>query len=69
MTSWPRPCVNNKMADNIVQAAIEKTLIDASKVIEDQLDQEIDRLDKIDEDDMEKLRQKRLKQVLKLIII
>ena len=67
ITHFSHTCIinnnNNKMADNAVQAAIEKTLIDASKVIEDQLDQEIERLDKMDEDEMEKLRQNRLQQV------
>ena len=46
-----------------VQKAIEKTLLDASKVIEDQLDQEIERLDKLDDDEIEKIRRKRIEQV------
>ena len=37
---------------------VEKTLLEASKVIEQQLDQEIERLDRLDDDELEKIRQK-----------
>ena len=44
---------------------IEKTLIDAAKVVEDQLDAEIERLDKMDSDELDILREKRLQQMKK----
>lgn len=43
-----------------MQAAIEQRLVQATKVMEQQLDAEIERLDKMDEDDFEVLRQKRM---------
>lgn len=42
---------------------VERTLLEASKVIEEQLDQEIERLDRLDDDELEKIRQKRINQV------
>ena len=39
-----------------IQAAVEKTVIKATKVIEEQLDNEMERLDKMDADDLDKLR-------------
>lgn len=44
------------MANNITTAAVEKTVLEATKVIEDQLDAEIDRLEKLDDDDLDRLR-------------
>jgi acetyl-CoA carboxylase alpha subunit len=46
-----------------VQEAIEKTLLDATKVIEERIDNELDKLDHLDEDGIEQIRLKRLKQV------
>ncbi len=40
----------------ILQAAVEQRLLQATKVIENQLDNEIDRMDKMDADDLDKLR-------------
>ena len=50
------------MADP-VQRAVEKTVLEATKVIEEQLDAEMDRLDNLDSDDLERLREKRLQQM------
>jgi len=49
--------------DKQVQQAVEKTVLEASKVVESQLDAEIERLDQLDSDDLEALREKRLKQM------
>lgn len=46
---------------------IEKTVLKATKVLEEQLDSEIERLGRLDDDDIEKMRQKRLQQVNFLI--
>lgn len=51
------------MAGN--SAAIEQHLIAATKIIEDQVDAEIQRLDKLDEDDFEALKRKRLEALKK----
>lgn len=47
------------MAANI-QAAVARNLLEASKVIEEQIDAEIEKLDKLADEDLEGLRQKRL---------
>ncbi|XP_064404730.1 thioredoxin domain-containing protein 9-like [Halichondria panicea] len=49
----------------ILQAAVEQRLLQATKVIENQLDNEIDRMDKMDADDLDKLREQRLQQMKK----
>ncbi len=46
-----------------VDQVIESTVLNATKVLEQQLDAEIDKLERLDEDDIEKLRQKRIQQV------
>lgn len=51
--------------DQGIQSAIEGHLLQATKVVEEQLDAEIERLDKMDEDDFEMLRQKRLEALKK----
>lgn len=43
-----------------VQNALEGQLLQAAKMVEQQLDAEIEKLDKMDEDDFEALRQKRM---------
>ncbi len=43
----------------------EAGLIEAAKVVEQQLDSEINRLENMGEDDLEIIRQKRLKQMKK----
>lgn len=43
-------------ADQNVQTAVEKTVLKATKVIEDQLDAEIEKLDKLDDDELDRLR-------------
>lgn len=48
-----------------MEKAIEKTLLDAAKVVEDKVDAEIERLEKIDEDELEKLRHQRIQQMKK----
>ena len=47
------------------QQAVEKSLLKAAEVIEDQLDAEIDLLDHTDADDLDRLREKRLRQLKK----
>lgn len=42
---------------------IEKTVLKATKVLEEQLDSEIEKLERLNDDDIEKLRQKRIQQV------
>ena len=42
---------------------VERTFLEASKVIEVQLDQEIECLDRLDDDELDKIRQKRINQV------
>ena len=42
---------------------VEKSVLSATKVIEEQLDAEIEKLERLDEDDLEKIRRKRIQQV------
>ena len=44
------------MASSVVKAAVEKTVLETTKVIEDQLDAEIDRLENLDDEELERLR-------------
>ena len=46
-----------------VDQVIESTVLKATKVLEDQIDAEIEKLDRLDEDELEKLREKRIQQV------
>lgn len=39
-----------------VQEAVEKTVIEAAKVLENELDAEMDKLDNMDSDELDKLR-------------
>lgn len=39
-----------------MQAAIEKTVLQSAKVIEDEIDAEIEKLESMDSDDLEKIR-------------
>ncbi len=48
------------MAD--IGAMVEANLVQAAKVMEEQLDAEIDKLEKMDEDGLEALRQKRVRK-------
>ena len=50
------------MADQL-QQAIEKTVLETTKLIEGQVDSELNRLDNLDSDDLDKLRQQRLHQM------
>jgi len=45
---------------------VEKTILNAAKVVEQQVDEEIERLDQLKDDDIEKLREKRLRQMKQL---
>ena len=54
------------MDAQIIQQAIEQSVVAAAQQVEDQLDQQIAALDKLDSDDIETLRQKRVLQ-LKLL--
>lgn len=51
------------MAD--IQKVIESQLLQAAKIVEDQLDKEIEKIDKMDDDSFEALRQKRLEELKK----
>ena len=44
------------MASNLTAAAVEKTVLEATKVVEEQIDAEIDRLENLDDDELDKLR-------------
>lgn len=44
------------MASSVAQTAVEKTVLEATKVIEEQLDAEIDRLENLDDEELERLR-------------
>lgn len=46
-----------------VQHTVEKAVLEAAKVVESQLDAEIERLDQLDDNDLETLRKKRLQQM------
>ena len=46
-------------------ALLANQMLQAAKVVEDQIDQEMDKLDKMDEDSLEALKQKRLKALKK----
>ena len=46
-----------------MEKVVQKTILDAAKVVEEQLDAELDRLDRLDDDELERLREKRLQQV------
>ena len=52
------------MAGNI-EEAIQNTVVQATRVIEDQIDSEIEKLDRMTTDEMEELREKRLQQLKK----
>ena len=43
--------------ENQLQQVVESTVMGAAKVVEEQLDAEIERLDNLDSDDLEKLRE------------
>ena len=47
------------MASNLAAAAVEKTVLEATKAIEEQLDAEIDRLENLDDDELDRLRYKK----------
>ncbi len=53
------------MAGSGLQHAVEKSVLEATKAIEDQLDSEINRLDNLDSDEMESFREQRLQQMKK----
>lgn len=48
------------------QGAIEKTVMETAKVIENELDAEIERLDNMDGDELERLREQRIQQMKKM---
>ena len=54
----------DKMARNI-EHHIQNTVLQATKVMEEQVDSELDKLDRITTDEMEELREKRLEQLKK----
>lgn len=48
-----------------MEQIIQQKLIETAKVIEKQIESEIERLDNLDLDDIEKLRERRLKELKK----
>lgn len=51
------------MDAQIIQQAIEQSVVSAVQQVEDQLDQQLAALDKLDSEDIETLRQKRVLQM------
>eukprot|EP01135_Chromosphaera_perkinsii_P009620 Nk52_evm70s1810 gene=Nk52_evmTU70s1810 len=52
--------------DPNLSAAFEKHLLDAAKMVEQQVDSELNKLDNLEEDDLEAIRRKRLDQLKKM---
>ena len=48
-----------------MEALLESKLVEATQVIEQQLDAEINRLDNLDEDELEKIRERRINAMKK----
>ena len=48
-----------------MEALLESKLVEATQVIEQQLDAEISRLDNLDEDELEKIRERRINAMKK----
>lgn len=46
-----------------MERLVEQSVLQATKVLEEQVDAELERMDRLDEDDIERLREKRLQQV------
>lgn len=49
------------------QQVIERTVLEATKVLESQVDAEIERLDHVDDDELDKIRENRIRQVCIII--
>jgi len=64
ITPFERLILANIMAGNI-ENHIQNTLLQATKVMEEQVDSELDKLDRMTTDEMEELREKRLEQLKK----
>lgn len=47
----------------LMERLVEKTVLQAARVIEEQVDAELERIERLDEDDLDRLREKRLQQV------
>ncbi|XP_067137910.1 thioredoxin domain-containing protein 9 [Centruroides vittatus] len=48
-----------------IQKAIESQLLQAAKIVEEKLDEEIEKMERMDEDDLEALRRRRLEELKK----
>lgn len=46
-----------------MERVVQQSVLQAAKVLEDQVDAELERMERLDEDDIERLREKRLQQV------
>ena len=46
-----------------MERLVEKSVLQATKVLEEQVDAELERMERLDEDDIERFREKRLQQV------
>uniref|UniRef100_T1IRL6 Thioredoxin domain-containing protein 9 n=1 Tax=Strigamia maritima TaxID=126957 RepID=T1IRL6_STRMM len=57
--------IQNSNSSEMEQALSEK-LVQAARIVEDQVDAELERLEKLDDDDLEKLRRDKLDQMKKL---
>lgn len=51
--------------DSVVQRAIEQSVLNVAKHLEDQLDQQIHKLENLDDDDLERVRQRRIGELKK----
>lgn len=51
------------MANQLVQQAIEASLLQAAQAMEDQLDSQLHQLENLDEDDLERVRQRRIDEM------
>ena len=56
LAAQTKGCEKVAMAGNVARAAVEQTVLQATKAIEEQLDAEIGRLENLGDDDLEKLR-------------
>jgi hypothetical protein len=51
--------------NQVVQQALESSLIQAAKQVEDQIDAQLHQLENLEEDDIERIRQRRVDELKK----
>ncbi|XP_064484781.1 thioredoxin domain-containing protein 9-like [Ornithodoros turicata] len=59
------PSYPARMASASIQAAFEKSILESAKLVEEQVNAEIERLEQLKDDDLEGIRQKRLEAMKK----